>query len=66
MTAAQLQALAADVLAATLLADGLAEQARLRGLTATFGLPACDAHLIQKLRIMPAELRDTIIPKEKP
>lgn len=44
MTAAQLQTLSADALAATLLADGLAEQARLRGLTATYGLPACDVH----------------------
>lgn len=31
-----------------------------------FGLPECDVHLIAKLRIMPAELRDTIIPKEQP
>ena len=35
--------------------------------TETFGLPECDTHLIAKLRQMPAELRNIIIPvKEQP
>ena len=32
--------------------------------TETFGLPACDVHLIAKLRQMPADLLATITAKE--
>jgi hypothetical protein len=79
MTAGELQEAATDASEVTLLAEGLAEQARLRGLTAqaeTFGLPACDTHLIAKLRAMPEEQRNSILvptttrhlqlPKERP
>ena len=48
MTAAELQALAAQKRAETLEYQGRAEQHRLTGLT--FGQPACNTHLIQKLR----------------
>lgn len=79
MTAGELQAINAQAAEATLLAEGLTEQARLRGLTAqaeTFGLPACDTHLIAKLRNMDPELRAYVLvptttrhlqlPKEQP
>lgn len=68
MTAADLQALAADAKAETLHVQGVTEQSRLRGLTATaetFGLPECDTHLIAKLRNMPPALRETILPTPK-
>lgn len=61
MTAAKLQALAKEAHEATQYAQGMAEQARLRGLTTeTFGLLDCDVHLIQKLRVMDPALRETI------
>ena len=79
VTAAELQAVAAQAEQDTAHYEGLAEQARLRGLTAeaeTFGLPACDTHLIAKLRNMPADLRNYVLvptttrhlqlPKERP
>ena len=79
MTAAELQAVNAKAAQDTAHYEGLAEQARLRGLTAsaeTFGLPACDEHLIAKLRAMPEDLRAYILvptttrtiwlPKERP
>jgi hypothetical protein len=63
MSAADLQAVAAAAQLDTQHYRGMADQARLIGLTAsaeTFGLPATNTHLIAKLRRMPAHLLATI------
>jgi hypothetical protein len=62
MTAAELQALAAEKHEETLLFEGITEQARLTGLT--YGLPPCDTHLIAKLRRMDPALLASITAKE--
>ncbi|TQJ60501.1 hypothetical protein FBY30_2769 [Arthrobacter sp. SLBN-83] len=64
MTAAELQALAAQKRAETLEYQGLTEQHRLTGLT--FGQPACNTHLIAKLRRMDPDLYKTITTKDTP
>lgn len=65
MTAAELRSLAESAAEETALLSGMADQVRLRGLAAsreTFGLPACDTHLIAKLRNMDPVLLATIRP----
>lgn len=64
MTAAELQALAAEKHAETLEYQGRAEQHRLTGLT--FGQPECNTHLIAKLRRMDPDLYKTITTKDTP
>lgn len=79
MTAAELQALASTAAADTAHYQGLTAQAELLGVVAreeTYGLPACDTHLIAKLRNMDPALRDYVLvptttrpiqlPKERP
>jgi len=58
MTAAELQAEAAEARTETLLIQGITEQARLTGLT--YGLPPEDSHLIAKLRRMDPALLASI------
>jgi hypothetical protein len=65
MTAATLQALAAELTEATLEVQAVTEQARLRGLTVeTFGLTHGQERLISKLRGMGPEMRAGILTKE--
>jgi hypothetical protein len=66
MTAATLQALAAELTTATLEVQAVTEQARLRGLTVeTFGLTHGQDVLISKLRRMDPVLRAQRLTKEQ-